>query len=140
MSRRYAKRSENITRNKMIVTMWQDHPEKTMRQIAGTFNVSYGTVHRAIHQHLEYGCDPIYMLISEANSQMGDRYTQQTVTRTWMIVRRWYPECQTVGQLRQLTFGADMANNPPISAACEELIDRAIGIAKKHPMLKIGRQ
>lgn len=132
----YAKRSENITRNQMIAKMWQDHPEKTMQQIADTFNVSYVTVNRCIHRYLEFD-DPIYTMLLAANNTLPNPYTQATITRAWMALRRWYPEIRTTEQLKILGVGTGIDNLPPMSAACENLIERARELLGEHPHLQV---
>lgn len=122
----YAKRSENVTRNQMIVKMWQTS-NKSLQQIADVFNVSYGTVNNAVHKHVEYN-QGTYPVLVEANEECKEcQYSQAVVTRAWLALYRWYPEAATSAEaLRNLTLGADVDNNAVLSAAVENLITHAI--------------
>lgn len=133
MARQYAKRSENITRNSMIVTMWHN-TNKSLKQIADTFNVSYGTVINAIHKHVEYnqGTYGILLDVNENTESCG--YTQAVVTRAWMCLKRWYPEAaNSTSYLKELTLGAELDNNRVLSPAVENLLLNTIYYLKQRP-------
>lgn len=126
MARQYAKRSENITRNNMIVTMWHN-TNKSLKQIADTFNVSYGTVLNAIHKHVEYnqGTYGILLYVNENTESCG--YTQAVVTRAWLCLKRWYPAAaNSYQELKNLTLGAEIDNNIVLSPAVENLLINTI--------------
>lgn len=122
----YAKRSENVYRNQMIVDMWHD-TNKSLKQIADIFNVSYGTVLNAVHKHVEYN-QGTYQVLVEANQYYKEcQYSQAVITRAWLALYRWYPEAAADPQsLARLTIGADVDNNVYLSAAVEYLIVHAI--------------
>ena len=130
MARQYAKRSENITRNQMILNMWRT-TNKSLKQIADTFNVSYSTVLNCVHKYVEYnqGTYPILMFINEHTSDL--QYTQAVVTRAWLALKRWYPKAaENEFNLMELTFGSDMDNNPYLTPAVEKLLQSTIEYLK----------
>lgn len=127
--RRYAKKSQNIQRNRMIVEKWRS-TNMTSREIADLFNVSIGTVYNAIHRELEYG-NPVYEIIERANEEGGFDYTQQVVTRAYVALKRWY-DVSTVDDLVKQTFGTELDNSPPISVAVENLLSKAADIARNE--------
>ena len=120
----YAKKSENITRNRMIASMWQQMPDKTVQQIADTFNVSVGTVYNAIHKYIEYD-NPIYDMLMTANDRLENGYSQGTVTRAFIALRRYYPEMRTVPQFVHSVIGAELDTLPSMSVAIDTLINEA---------------
>lgn len=109
----------NFERNNMIFQMWQKNPNRKLQYIADMFGVTYGTVNRVIHKKLEYG-HPIYDALVETNK--GLMYAQSVVTRSYIAIRRWYPDCQTISDLMKLSIGSDIDNNPQFTKACEDLI------------------
>ncbi len=132
MSRQYAKRSENITRNKMIVAMWHS-TNKSLKQIADTFNVSYGTVINAVHKYVEYDQGTYHVLLTVNENNPDCQYSQGTVTRAWIALKRWYPQAaEDINALKVLTLGSDIDNNFSLSSAVENLINHTIDYLKEE--------
>ena len=122
MARQYAKRSENVYRNQLIVGMWHAS-NKSLKQIADVFNVSYGTVLNAVHKSVEYDSDVYRVLVHVNECSDQCHYSQAVVTRTWMALKRWYPEAAvSVIALKTTTIGSDVDNNIQITIAVETLL------------------
>lgn len=130
MPRQYAKRNENITRNQMIINMWRT-TNKSLKQIADTFNVSYGTVLNCVHKYVEYN-QGTYLILMKVNENNPDlQYTQAVVTRAWLALKRWYPRAaEDAVELECLTLGTDVENNPYLSPAVDKLITATIDYLK----------
>ena len=122
MARQYAKRSENVYRNQLIVNMWHD-TGKSLKQIADVFNVSYSTVLNAVHKFVEYDSEVYRVLIDVNERSERCHYSQAVVTRAWMSLKRWYPTAaMSVEALQTTSIGSDVDNNYRITVAVETLL------------------